>query len=193
MEAARAARGNLPVILALCLIPIAAHLFFVVTAHCKPGFSSGFESLFKLGFVTASALTHWGIYISLLVTFGLTLRPGHEALITAMARRMHGDGQGRIAPRLAAYTRRVTLAWCGFFAVQLGISVSLFCFAPLVVWSFFVNILDIPLVAAMFAAEYWVRLRCLDDPPRHSLPVIMKMIRESAGKPALPANAAPPD
>ncbi len=193
MDARPAARMNLPLVLAFCLIPIAAHGFIVLTAHCRLGFSFGFESLFKLGFVTASALTHWGIYISLLVTFGLTLRPGHEALITTMARKMHGDGRGEIPVQMAEYTRRVTLAWCCFFAVQLGISVSLFCFAPLVAWSFFVNILDIPLVAAMFAAEYFVRLRCLDDPPRHSLPVIIKMIRESAGKPAMPANAAQPD
>lgn len=185
----------LPVVLALCLIPIAAHIFIVVTAHCRLGFTFGFESLFKLGFVTASAITHWGIYISLLLTFGLTLRPGHEALITTMARKMHGDAQGDIPAPLATYTRRVTIAWCCFFAVQLSISVSLFCFAPLVVWSFFVNILDIPLVVTMFAAEYFVRLRCLDDPPRHSLPVIIKMIGEAAGnrKSAMPVNAAQPD
>jgi hypothetical protein len=79
--------------------------------------------------------------------------------------------------------------------VQLTLSVTLFCFAPLVAWSFFVNILDIPLVVAMFAAEYFVRLRCLDDPPRHSLPVIIKMIGEAAGgqKSAMPVNAAQPD
>lgn len=207
MDAARAARNRLPVVLALCLIPIAAHLFIVATAHCRLGFTFGFASLFKLGFVTASAITHWGIYISLLVTFGLTLRPGHEALITTMARKMHGDGPGydpgEIPPQLAEYTRRVTIAWCCFFAVQLSLSVSLFCFAPLVAWSFFVNILDVPLVAAMFAAEYFVRMRCLDDPPRHSLPVIIKMIGDAAGnratgnpaagKPAMPANAAQPD
>jgi uncharacterized membrane protein len=200
MDAARATRMRLPVVLALCLIPIAAHMFIVLTAHCRLGFTFGFESLFKLGFVTASALTHWGIYISLLVTFGLTLRPGHEALITTMARKMHGNGEGEIPPQLAEYTRRVTLAWCCFFAMQLSLSVSLFCFAPLVAWSFFVNILDIPLVALMFAAEYLVRLRCLDDPPRHSLPVIIKMIGEAAAnrapgdrKSALPVNAAQPD
>jgi uncharacterized membrane protein len=200
MDAARAARTRLPVVLALCLIPIAAHIFFVLTAHCRLGFTFGFESLFKLGFVTASAITHWGIYISLLVTFGLTLRPGHEALITTMARKMHGNGEGEIPPQLAEYTRRVTLAWCCFFAMQLSLSVSLFCFAPLVAWSFFVNILDIPLVALMFAAEYLVRLRCLDDPPRHSLPVIIKMIGEAAAnrapgdrKSAMPVNAAQPD
>jgi hypothetical protein len=30
----------------------------------------------------------------------------------------------------------------------------------------------------MFAAEYAVRLRCLSDPPRHSLGEIMRMIAD---------------
>jgi uncharacterized membrane protein len=42
-----------------------------------------------------------------------------------------------------------------------------------------VNILDIPLVATMFAAEYAVRLRVLRDPPRHSFAAIMGMIAEA--------------
>jgi len=112
---------------------------------------------------------------SLLATFGLTLRPGHEPLITGMARRLHGD----IAAELVTYTRNVTIAWTVFFAMQLALSIGLFCFAPLVVWSFFVNILDIPLVAAMFAAEYAIRLRVLRDPPRHSLSAIIGMITET--------------
>jgi uncharacterized membrane protein len=96
-------------------------------------------------------------------------------LITAMAHRLHGD----ISTELAAYTRKVTIAWSVFFAVQLALSVSLFCLAPLTFWSFFVNILDIPLVVLMFAAEYMVRLRCLSDPPRHSLATIVNMITAS--------------
>jgi uncharacterized membrane protein len=107
------------------------------------------------------------------------LRPGREALITGMARRMHTP----FTDELAVYTRRVTIAWAGFFAAQLVTSIALFCFAPLVVWSLFVNILDFPLVAAMFAAEYAVRLRCLRDPPRHSLAAIAAMIADIRTKP----------
>ncbi len=130
--------------------------------------------LFKVGFVTASALMHWVIYSSLLVTFALTLRPGREPLITAIARKMHGA----IPDEMVVYTRRVTIAWCCFFAAQLSTSIALFLFAPLVVWSFFVNILDIPLVITMFAAEYAVRLRCLRNPPRLSLALIVNMIAD---------------
>ncbi len=166
-----------PAILALCIAPVLLHLAIVATGHVRLGWTAGFGTVFKLGFVTASALTHWVIYSSLLLTFGLTLRPGREPLITAMARRLHGD----IADELALYTRRVTIAWCGFFCWQLAVSVTLFCFAPLVVWAFFVNILDIPLVIAMFAAEYACRLRCLRDPPRHSLAMILNMVAETRG------------
>jgi hypothetical protein len=159
------------------------------TIHRMPGLGT----LFKFGFVTASALTHWGIYTSLLVTFALTLRSGHEPLITTMARKMHGN----IEDEMVVYTGRVTIAWCCFFAVQLITSITLFCAAPLVVWSFFVNVLDVPLVIAMFSAEYMLRLRCLRNPPRHSLSVILKMITDTTGnhtgEETVCANAARPD
>lgn len=173
MGGGAAARRRLPVI-ALGLIPVLFHLAIVETSGVRLAFAPSFAALFKLGFVTASALTHWAIYGSLLLTFGLTLRPGRDPLITAMTRRLHGA----IPDELAVYTRRVTVAWCCFFAAQLTTSITLFCFAPLVVWSFFVNILDIPLVATMYAAEYFVRLRCLRNPPRHSLSVILTMIAD---------------
>jgi uncharacterized membrane protein len=85
---------------------------------------------------------------------------------------MHDDVHGE----LALYTRRVTFAWCCFFALQLALSISLFCFAPLVVWSTFVNLLDIPLVVTMFSAEYLCRLCCLRNPPRHSFSAILDMV-----------------
>jgi len=166
-------RGRLS-LFGLALIPLIFHITIVVTCRTPLAFTPHLFSLVKLGFVTASALTHWGIYAALFLTFALTLRPGHEPLITAMARRMHGP----LTDELARYTRRVTIAWSAFFAAQLATSIGLFCFAPLVVWSFFVNILDFPLVAAMFAAEYAVRLACLRDPPRHSFAAIAAMIAD---------------
>lgn len=164
---------RLPV-LALLALPVLFHLVIVQTKTVPMALTPRLWPLCKLSFVTVSALTHWTIYAALFLGFALTLRPGREPLITAMARRMHGP----ITPPLARYTRRVTIAWSVFFLAQLTASVALFAFAPLVVWSFFVNILDLPLVALMFAAEYAVRLRCLSDPPRHSLGEIMRMIAD---------------
>ena len=66
----------------------------------------------------------------------------------------------RPLPRgVAVYTRRVTQAWSLFFAGQLVTSAALLAFAPRPVWSLFVNVLDLPLVALMFVAEYACRLR----------------------------------
>ncbi len=180
MRAVPAARSPLLGVLAIAIVPILFHLTIIETACIPLMPRASFASLFKLGFVTASALMHWSIYASLLATFGLTLRRGREPLITGMARRLNGEAAGEAAgeadDELAAYTRNVTIAWSVFFAAQLMLSVTLFCFAPLVVWSFFVNVLDIPLVVTMFAAEYAVRLRCLRHPPRHSLAVIFNMV-----------------
>jgi hypothetical protein len=192
MRGEAAARTPLPAVLALGIVPVVFHLAIVETSHVRLTFTPSFGVLFKLGFVTASAVTHWGIYSSLLLTFGLTLRPGREPLITAMARKLHGD----IPDELALYTRYVTIAWCCFFVTQLATSITLFCFAPLVVWSSFVNILDIPLVAGMFLAEYMCRLRCLRNPPRHSFSMIFNMVGESmkhAKKRTTPFDAARPD
>jgi uncharacterized membrane protein len=175
MHALTTARTPLSAVLGLCIVSASFHLAIVATSHVHLTLALGFGGLFKLGFITASALMHWGIYSSLLLTFALTLRPGREALITGMARRLQDD----FSDELALYTRRVTFAWCCFFVAQLTISITLFCFAPLVVWSVFVNILDIPLVAAMFAAEYMCRVRCLRNPPRHSLAMILDMVANS--------------
>jgi uncharacterized membrane protein len=177
MSARAAARKCLPVV-ALGLVPLLFHVAIVASGHGPVVFATRFGQWFKLGLVTVSAIMHWTIYSSLLLTFALTLRPGREPLISAMTRRLHG----LLSDEVVVYTRRVTLAWCGFFAAQLMMSITLFFFAPLVVWSFFVNILDIPLVVAMFAAEYMVRLRCLRHPPRETLSVILTMIT-NAGKP----------
>ena len=50
---------------------------------------------------------HVAIHGALAALFGLTLRPGQEPLVTALARRVHG----RLTPGMAAYSRKVTVAW----------------------------------------------------------------------------------
>jgi hypothetical protein len=167
-------RKAVPAVIALVAVPIMFHIVIVKTSHVPLASGRSLGALCRFGVVTISAITHWTIYSGLLLTFAVTLRPGRDALITRMARRMHGP----LEPELATYTRRVTIAWCCFFAAQLTTSVALFFFAPLPVWSFFVNILDIPLVVAMFTSEYLIRLRSLQNPPRHSLAAIVGMIAD---------------
>lgn len=180
----QAASGKRLAVLAFILVPLVSHLIIVKTGHIPLALVPHAASLAKLGFVISSALTHWAIYTTLLATFALTLRPGHDPLICAMARRLHGP----ISAELERYTRAVTIYWTGFFAVQLLTSILLFIFAPLVVWSFFVNILDLPLVAIAFAAEYLLRLRILSDPPRHSFAMIVKMVADIKNRQENPAG-----
>ena len=51
----------------------------------------------------------------------------------------------------------MTRAWSLFFAGQLAGSLVLLVFAPRWAWSLFVNVVDLPLVAAMFGAEFTCR------------------------------------
>jgi uncharacterized membrane protein len=100
-------------------------------------------------------LQHVGMFLALGAWFGVTLRPGREALVTRFAR---SAGETLGASELN-YTRRVTLAWTVYFVAVAGTSTLLFSLAPLEAWSVFANLLTLPLSVAMFAAEYAVRLR----------------------------------
>ena len=129
----------------------------------------------SLGVAAVSGLTHASVNLVLLWYFARTLRAGDEALVTRLARRVHGS----LAPRLAVYTRRVTVAWAMFFAAQVAVSIVLFAFAPLELWSMYVNLLNVPLIALMFAAEHLYRRLRFPDHPRAS---IGRVLRAHAGE-----------
>jgi hypothetical protein len=142
--------------------------------------------------VAASALPHTLAYVTLLSAFAITLLPGREPLVTWLARRISGP----LGAEMVAYTRQVTWAWTLFFAAQLLVSLLLVCLAPLGVWSFFVNVLNFPLVALMFAAEYAFRRVHLRDPPRQTVSDLVRVfgyIKESFAKSAAPAGARTTD
>jgi uncharacterized membrane protein len=120
----------------------AAGVFLVIAA------AAGRSSL-----IVAAALWHGAIYLGLGLLFGLSLRPGQEALVSRLARRVEPCP----TPALLAYARGVTWLWAGFCAAQLAVSALLLAVAPLTVWSDFVNVLGAPLVGLTFAAEYAVR------------------------------------
>jgi uncharacterized membrane protein len=102
--------------------------------------------LYPAPYVVACVLLLW--------LFGRTLRAGREPLVTRIARHVHGT----LPPDIELYTRRVTWAWCIYFAVMATTSVALFAFAPLRVWSWFANVLNVPFILLMFAAEYIYRV-----------------------------------
>ena len=107
----------------------------------------------RLGLAATSGLSHAAAYLFLMWYFGHTLARGSVPLVTRFARSLHGE----LAPAMEAFMRRVTAAWCVFFAGQLAVSALLFLLAPLHVWSLFVNVLNLPLLTAMFLGQFAYR------------------------------------
>jgi uncharacterized membrane protein len=112
---------------------------------------------FEQNFLLVYLIQQLGFYGLMAATFGSSLLPGRAPLCTQLADRLHGPLG---LPELR-YTRQVTAAWCGFFLAQMAATVILFAYAPLNVWSVFVNFCALPLVGLMFLAEYAVRRHVL--------------------------------
>jgi uncharacterized membrane protein len=108
---------------------------------------------------------HVGTYGALAGLFGLTLARGRQPLCTRFAEAVRGN----LAPEVVLYTRGVTWAWTVFFLVMGLASTALFVHASLETWSFFANLLSLPLVLLMFVAEHLVRLRMLPKLEQHSI------------------------
>lgn len=119
----------------------------------------------RLGLAVFYGLPHAAIYLALCWMFGRTLLPAREPLITRLARQVHGT----LPPRMEAYTRRATLAWGLFFGAQVAVSLGLLVYGTMDAWSLFVNRLNLPLLAAMFAGEYLYRIVRHPDFPHASI------------------------
>jgi uncharacterized membrane protein len=108
-------------------------------------------------FSLLSLIQETSVYVLLGFTFSRSLGHGRVALCTRLADQLHGP----LSPREVTYTRSVTGAWSVFFFACAVLSVALYVTAPLRIWSVYINFCTAPLIAAMFAAEYWVRRRVL--------------------------------
>jgi uncharacterized membrane protein len=98
-----------------------------------------------------------GFHGLMAATFGLSLLPARVPLCTQLADKVHGPlGMAELR-----YTRRVTAAWAMFFVANAAVTVLLYAFAPLRLWSIFVNFCSLPLIGLMFATEYAIRRRVL--------------------------------
>ena len=96
---------------------------------------------------------HAGIHLFLAFVFGSTLRSGHTALITTLARRVHRN----FTPDMVAYTRKCTIGWVGYFVGVAVVSVGLYALAPFDTWALFANLLTPLTLVAMFVGEYLLR------------------------------------
>lgn len=130
-------------------------------------------------------LPHAMAYTALLLGFGYTLLPGHEAILTRAVTAVRGP----LPPEMIVHTRRVTFAWCCFFAAQLLGSLLLYLFAPLEVWSLFINILNLPLVVLMFVAEGLYRFFRFRDFPMDKLSDILRVVAKTTEKNTQQADA----
>jgi uncharacterized membrane protein len=146
--------GALGVLLALRSLGTAAALATTLLLggllwQCWPQLNEAYALLYLL--------QQLGFYGLLMASFALTLTRGRTPLCTTLADRVHGP----LSEAERRYTRQVTAAWALFFLFNLLVTLVLFEFAPLNVWSAFGNFVAPLLIALMFAGEYAVRRRVL--------------------------------
>lgn len=136
----------------------------------------------RIGLLAVNGLSHATLNLFLLWLFGRTLLKGREPLISQISRHINGE----LKPEIAVYTRQVTIAWCLFFSAQVLASLLLYALAPLAWWSFFINILNLPLLALMFIVEHtWRNVHF----PNHSRTSILKAIEVYSRDFAAPKKA----
>jgi uncharacterized membrane protein len=138
----------------LLALGFAAAIYYVVTGDHG-----------RIGLLAVNGLSHATLNLFLLWFFGRTLLAGREPLISQISRRINGE----LKSGVVAYTRHVTIAWCIYFVLQVIISLSLYLFSPLAAWSFFINVLNLPLLILMFVAEKTYRTLRFPDHPNTSI------------------------
>lgn len=124
------------------------------------------------GLAVATGVPHAVAYTGLLVFFAHSLVPGGEPIITTLIRRIRGV----LPEEVVRYGRRLTIAWCIFFGAQLAGSLVLFLTTPIAAWSYFINVMNLPLVLGMFLAEYAYRLVRFRHLPRSRLTDMIRAI-----------------
>jgi uncharacterized membrane protein len=103
----------------------------------------------RTGLLAAPALAS----LSLLATFGLSLRAGRESVVEQIARVQ----LGKLTPEDERYCRRVTTIWCAFFVANALVALGLAAWASLATWALYTGLVAYLLIAALFSAEYVYR------------------------------------
>jgi uncharacterized membrane protein len=109
-----------------------------------------------MGYVSAVALLLAPSLLAnafMLFVFGRTLLPGREPLITRFRR----FDVGHVAPKFAAYTRRLTALWTVLFAAGTAASLVAALMRDIEIWSWVAFILLPALTAALFLGEHVYR------------------------------------
>jgi uncharacterized membrane protein len=94
------------------------------------------------------------INISCLIAFALTLRQP-PSMIERFARLQ----EPFLSPDAIAYTRKVTIVWCGFFVLNGSVALYTALYASMETWTLYNGLLSYIFMGILFAVEYLVRLR----------------------------------
>lgn len=94
------------------------------------------------------------VNLALLAQFGASLRTD-----TPTVERFARMQQPELSADERAWCRRVTVAWCAFFAVNASVAAALALAAPVAWWALYTGLLAYVAVGAMFAVEYVLRSR----------------------------------
>jgi len=129
----------------------------VLTAATAAFLLQRYWPLLTQNFAIVYLIQQCGFYAIMAWTFGRSLLKGRVPLCTQLADKVHGP----LSAVELRYTRSVTMAWTIFFLANVAVTLLLFEFASLRIWSLFVNFFSLPLILLMFAAEYAVRRRVL--------------------------------
>ena len=143
-----------------------------------PAAALAWAAAWLLGYrpLPVSGMLHVLVSGRLLALFGGTLMPGRTPLITRLARRIDREYHAG----MDGYTRGVTVAWTLFFAGQIAASMLSMLLASDARWSVTVDMLGLPLVAALFAGEYAVRRLRFRQQRHVSLRELVQAVRAGA-------------
>lgn len=95
------------------------------------------------------------INFTCLIGFASTLRHP-PSMIERFARLQE---PGTFSDTAIAYTRKVTIVWCGFFILNGSISLYTALFTSMATWTLYNGLIAYLLLGLLFAVEYLVRLR----------------------------------
>jgi uncharacterized membrane protein len=165
-----------PLGIGLALLPIVAYVLWLMRSTTHPARMALMLAIGALllalawsakwiDFSASYFFEHLLFNSLLMILFGSSLMPGREPLISSLARRVHGS----LPKEIAAYTVKVTWVWTIYFAATIVISLLLYFYAPLTVWSFFANVLGIPLAVMLFVGEYLYRIKTIRNFPHVSI------------------------
>ena len=122
--------------------------------------------------MTSAPSSRW----SAVAIVGPMLAAGREPLVSALARRVHG----RLTPAMAAYSRKVNVAWTLYFVAMALVSVVVFATAPFALWATFANLVTPLAIVAMFVGEYLLRYRLHPEFERATLAQAVRAYNDRA-------------